>query len=134
MIITDTVGFIRDLPKDLMAAFRATLEELENADLLLHVIDIGNPAHQEQIQAVTQILEELGLGHIPQIRVLNKQDQVNREALPSMVNALDGIAVSANDRKTLMPLILAMQARVSMSPKEPLLDVDSVGGRSPESP
>ena len=61
VIITDTVGFIRDLPKDLVAAFRATLEELDDADLLLHVVDAADPAHDEQIEAVERILDGLGL-------------------------------------------------------------------------
>ena len=76
VIITDTVGFIRDLPRELMTAFRATLEELENADLLLHVIDIHHPQYQKQVRSVERILEELDLSHIPTLRVLNKQDRV----------------------------------------------------------
>jgi len=74
VIITDTVGFIRELPKDLMVAFRATLEELESADLLLHVIDISNPRFEDQIKSVEKILLDLDLSRIPSIRVLNKQD------------------------------------------------------------
>ena len=79
VIITDTVGFIRDLPKELMAAFKATLEELENADLLLHVIDISNPRHRAQIRSVEAILAELHLNTIPTIRVLNKIDKLAPE-------------------------------------------------------
>ena len=60
VIITDTVGFIRDLPKDLVAAFRATLEELDDADLLLHVVDAADPARDEQVEAVEQILDGAG--------------------------------------------------------------------------
>jgi len=61
VIITDTVGFIRDLPKDLLDAFAATLEELDDADLLLHVVDISNPQFEDQIQAVDRILNDLEL-------------------------------------------------------------------------
>jgi GTP-binding protein HflX len=112
VIITDTVGFIRDLPKELMAAFRATLEELENADLLLHIIDISNPRHPDQIRSVETILAELNLGNIPTIRVLNKMDRVNPEIRDGLIQHLDGIAVSALNRSTLKPLSEKMEAAV----------------------
>ena len=112
VIITDTVGFIRDLPKELMAAFRATLEELENADLLLHIIDISNPRHPDQIRSVETILDELNLCSIPMIRVLNKVDRVNPEIRKGLIRRLDGIAVSALDRSTLKPLSQKMEAAV----------------------
>jgi GTP-binding protein HflX len=112
VIITDTVGFIRDLPKELMAAFKATLEELENADLLLHVIDISNPRHQEQIRSVETILAELGLTTIPTIRVLNKIDRVTPEIRDHLVHRLGGVPVSALDRATLRPLTEQMEKAV----------------------
>ena len=112
VIITDTVGFIRDLPKELMAAFRATLEELENADLLLHIIDISNPRHPDQIRSVETILAELNLCGIPTIRVLNKMDRVVPEICDGLIQRLDGIAVSALDRSTLKPLSEKMEAAV----------------------
>lgn len=112
VIITDTVGFIRDLPKDLMIAFRATLEELENADLLLHVIDVSNPAREKQIESVEKILSELDLDHIPQIRVLNKMDRVSPAELEILTRGMEGVAVSANDRRSLLPLIRAMESKV----------------------
>ncbi len=112
VIITDTVGFIRDLPKELMAAFKATLEELENADLLLHVIDVGNPRHRDQIRSVEGILSELGLTAIPTIRVLNKIDRVTPEEADIVRQRLDGIPVSALDRSTFKPLLEAMQKAV----------------------
>jgi GTP-binding protein HflX len=112
VIITDTVGFIRDLPKELMAAFRATLEELENADLLLHIIDISNPRHPDQIRSVEKILAELNLGNIPTIRVLNKMDRVDAEIRDGLTQRLDGIAVSALNRSTLKPLSEMMEAAV----------------------
>lgn len=110
VIITDTVGFIKNLPKDLMVAFRATLEELENADLLLHVIDISNPRFEDQIESVEKILADLNLQNIPEIRVLNKQDLVDQETIDKLNRILDGIPVSANDVSTLMPLIEKMEA------------------------
>ncbi len=112
VIITDTVGFIRDLPKELMAAFRATLEELENADLLLHIIDISNPRHPDQIRSVETILAELNLSSIPTIRVLNKMDRVDPAVCDGLIQRLDGIAVSALNRSTLKPLSEKMEAAV----------------------
>jgi len=105
VIITDTVGFIQNLPKDLMAAFRATFEELANADLLLHVIDFSNPRFKEQIESVERILSDLDLNHIPCIRVLNKQDLVDGKKSERQSETLAGTPVSALDRKTLRPLI-----------------------------
>ncbi len=74
IVLSDTVGFIRDLPHDLVAAFRATLAEAAAADLLLHVIDASHPNRDEQIAAVDAVLEEIGASHVPQIRVYNKID------------------------------------------------------------
>ncbi len=113
VIITDTVGFIRDLPEDLTVAFRATLEELETADLLLHVIDLSNPRHPEQIESVERILADLDLDRIPTIRVLNKQDRLDPETVERLRRTLDGVPVSARDAGTLMPLINAAESAVA---------------------
>lgn len=109
VIITDTVGFIKDLPKDLLVAFRATLEELENADLLLHVVDISNPQYPVQIESVEAILSDLNLQHTASIRVLNKMDLVNPAAIQKISRALRGTAVSAKNESTLLPLIEKME-------------------------
>ena len=74
IVMSDTVGFIRDLPHDLVAAFRATLAEAADADLLLHVIDAAAPDRDEQIAAVDRVLAEIGAAEVPQIRVFNKCD------------------------------------------------------------
>jgi GTPase len=74
--ISDTVGFIRDLPHSLVDAFRATLEETVQADLLLHVVDIASPLRDEQIQSVNRVLEEIGADQVPQLIVLNQIDRV----------------------------------------------------------
>ncbi|MGH8720200.1 MAG: GTPase HflX [Burkholderiales bacterium] len=74
VVLSDTVGFIRDLPHTLVAAFRATLEETAQADLLLHVVDAANPAHDDEIIAVNEVLAEIGAQDIPQIVVMNKID------------------------------------------------------------
>lgn len=110
VIITDTVGFIKNLPKDLMVAFRATLEELENADLLLHVIDISNPRFKDQIESVERILAELNLHNTPLIRVLNKKDLVDQTIVDTLTETLGGTAISANVVSTLIPLIEKMEA------------------------
>jgi GTP-binding protein HflX len=74
--ISDTVGFIRELPHSLVDAFRATLEETAQADLLLHVVDCANPQRDEQVEAVNKVLKEIGAGGVPQVIVWNKIDQM----------------------------------------------------------
>jgi GTPase len=106
VIITDTVGFIRDLPKDLLAAFRATLEELDDADLLLHVVDAADPARDAQVTAVERILESLGLEHTPRLLVWNKADRVPAEDLTLLLRSRGGVAVSALARQGLDALLL----------------------------
>lgn len=121
VIITDTVGFIKDLPRDLRTAFRATLEELESADLLLHVIDISNSRFEAQIRSVETILEELGLEDIPVLRVLNKMDLVPSETVDILSRTLNGVAVCAKDQTSLAGLIEIMAARISeIQIKDPL--------------
>jgi GTP-binding protein HflX len=119
VIITDTVGFIKDLPKDLRVAFRATLEELESADILLHVIDIGNPRCLEQVRAVETILADLELHRIPAIKVLNKQDTVSKETLHKMVRIIGGIPISAKKKKTTLPLIETMETMLANKSRAP---------------
>ncbi|MDP1914744.1 MAG: GTPase HflX [Myxococcales bacterium] len=98
VIITDTVGFIRDLPKDLVAAFRATLEELGDASLLLHVIDAADPARDAQVEAVEKILGSLDLGDRPRLKVWNKADRLPPEQVEQLVRSHGGVAVSAVTR------------------------------------
>jgi len=112
VIITDTVGFIRNLPKELMVAFRATLEELESADLLLHVIDISNTRFQDQMESVERILEDLNLKHIPVISVLNKKDLVTEEMAERHALRYNGIAISANTTATLGEVIRKIDAMI----------------------
>lgn len=110
VIITDTVGFIKDLPKDLMAAFRSTLEELESADLLLHVIDMNNPRFREQIESVERIIGELELDTIPMVRVLNKRDLLDPVTVEHLCTAFNATAISAKNKASLAPLIKQMQS------------------------
>lgn len=85
VIINDTVGFIRALPPDLLSAFRATLEEIGNSNLLIHAVDVSNPRWVQQIQSVKRILSELRLSEIPSILALNKADLVEPEFLEAAV-------------------------------------------------
>jgi GTP-binding protein HflX len=79
VVISDTVGFIQDLPHQLVAAFSATLEETIHADLLLHVVDAASPTRMEQIEQVNKVLKEIGADEIPQILVWNKIDLAGLE-------------------------------------------------------
>jgi len=90
VVISDTVGFIRELPHQLVAAFRATLEETIHADLLLHVVDANSPVRFDQIQQVNQVLKEIGADHIPQLLVWNKIDLAEMDPA-SQVNDCDRI-------------------------------------------
>jgi len=112
VIITDTVGFIKNLPKDLLVAFRATLEELESADILLHVIDISNPRHPEQIESVENLLSDLALHRIPLVRVLNKQDLVPVQEQNRLRRVYGGFTISAKTASTLRGLIQHLEGRI----------------------
>jgi len=112
VIITDTVGFIRDLPKDLLAAFRATLEELKDADLLLHVVDISNPRFEQHIKSVEKILSELGLSQKPTLLVFNKEDLVTKEEAEGICKRFGGISISAIRPETFHRLLNAIEARL----------------------
>jgi len=111
VIITDTVGFIRQLPKSLMGAFKATLEEMVDAHLLLHVVDISNPRFEEQIRAVDRILSDLDLEEIPRILVFNKIDLIPAEEVAPLCRRFEAIAVSAQRRKTFADLLREMEER-----------------------
>jgi GTPase len=114
VVITDTVGFIRNLPKDLFAAFRATFEEAADADLLLHVVDASDPAMDDHMRTVAKVLEELELLEIPRLLVFNKIDRV----APADVRALerehpDAALVIATRRETTRPLIERIAAELA---------------------
>jgi GTP-binding protein HflX len=119
-IITDTVGFIKDLPKDLQVAFRATLEELESATILLHVIDISNERCESQLASVERIVADLGLNHIPMLRIWNKIDRVDPETVSCHLSRHGGIPVSAIQRKTLVPLIETLTQMLDLQGKAAL--------------
>jgi GTP-binding protein HflX len=113
-IITDTVGFIRDLPGDLVQAFSATLEELRHADLLVHLVDISNPRYEEQMEAVEEILETLDLSLTPRLLVFNKVDLLEDGTyVGNLCRRQGAVAVSALNRESLAPLLAALEARLS---------------------
>ncbi len=109
VVITDTVGFIRDLPKDLITAFKATLEELEDADLLLHVVDISNPRHEQQMASVEAIMTDLGLDEKKCVLVLNKADKMPASEAEALATRFGGVAVSALDSGTFAPMLDAIE-------------------------
>ena len=112
VIITDTVGFIKNLPKNLLEAFKATLEELTEADLLIHVVDLSNPRFVEQMAAVEDILGSLNLQDKPLLKVFNKADLVDRNLAAAQCRIHHGVAISAIDPGSLPPLIARLENRV----------------------
>jgi GTP-binding protein HflX len=110
VIITDTVGFIRELPPELMAAFKATLEELEDADLLLHVADAASEYLEPRIEVVRKTLAELDLDTKPRLLALNKIDGISPETAENLRRRHNGTPICALDKQTLHPLITEIQA------------------------
>jgi GTP-binding protein HflX len=109
VVITDTVGFIKDLPEDLFQAFAATLEELHEADLLIHVADASDARLENQIDSVQKVLEELNLNTTPTVLVLNKIDRLNDDQMARIARGLDGIPISALNPFTLSRLRQTVQ-------------------------
>ncbi len=109
VVLTDTVGFIRDLPKELMAAFGATLEEMADADLLIQVIDASDPDHDQQISTVEKLLAELGLAERPRLLAWNKVDRLDEHVAEHLTMHSGGFTISALDRSTFGPLLLAVE-------------------------
>jgi len=111
IIINDTVGFIRDLPETLVAAFRATLEEIADSDLLVHVVDAANPQVLAHVESVDKILQDLELNRIPRIIVLNKADLMDEVSLESLERQIrldkgvETVAISAVQPPTLKLLV-----------------------------
>lgn len=109
VVITDTVGFIRNLPRDLLAAFRTTFEELHQADLVLHVVDGACPDVQEKYQVVCDMLRGLELESKKTLIVINKTDRLSPEEARGLVHQWNGIPISALDRTTFTPLLEALE-------------------------
>jgi GTPase len=130
--LSDTVGFIRDLPHGLVDAFAATLQEAADADLLLHIVDASNPSHPEQMASVMGVLKDIGAEHVPQILVFNKLDAIDEVHIPLVLSdqmELDGqtvsrIYVSAKTGEGLPALRAVLAAQV----------LSAAGGQGPDSP
>lgn len=119
VLLTDTVGFIQKLPTTLVAAFRATLEELEEASLLVHVVDITHPDTREQARTVEEVLHDLGLGEKPRILALNKMDLLSPDVNPPQEEGLkpglkNAVAISALRGWGLMDLLRLMESRLGL--------------------
>ncbi len=114
VIITDTVGFIKNLPKNLLEAFKATLEELAEAYLLIHVVDLSNPRFMEQMAAVEDILGSLNLQDKPRLTVFNKADRANPNLAAVECRIHHGVAISAIDPGSLSPLIARLEDQVEL--------------------
>jgi GTP-binding protein HflX len=139
VVVTDTVGFIRKLPKDLFAAFRATFEEAADADLLLHVVDASDHAMAEHIQTVLDLLDELELSDIERIVVLNKVDKLEPSACRVLARAHPGaVLVNAQSRETTRPLIeriaRELAAKWEASAKGPNLEPEAQVDADDEAP
>ena len=123
VLLTDTVGFIRKLPHGLVEAFKATLEEVVQADLLLHVADISHPQVEEQIQAVNAVLAEIGAGEKPTVMVFNKMDQLDNKGLLNRLLAHHphAVAISATTGDGI-PVLLA-EIGTQLRPKREFLEL-----------
>lgn len=133
VIINDTVGFIRDLPPDLLAAFRATLEEISDSDLLIHLVDASNPRWQQQVESVERILSELHFEQIPRLVVFNKADIVDASMMEAILrqasqgDARECLAISATNPQSLRPMLERVGAILACN----LVD-QNADGESPE--
>ena len=135
VLLSDTVGFIRSLPTTLVSAFRATLEEVQRAALLLHVSDVTSPTSREQQRQVDQVLEELGVKDTPQIRVMNKSDLLpeSQESpnTPSAVyvSAINGIGLNgllaAIDKKIEVDSLQRLRVQVPQSEGKVLAQIEA---------
>lgn len=116
VVVNDTVGFIRDLPKDLLAAFRATLEEIEDSDLIVHLVDVAHPDHAAQVRAVDRILEELGYQDIPRLLVGNKIDLLGDEEAALRLAELEAIGISAARKRGIDRVLVEIDRALPVEP------------------
>lgn len=112
VVVTDTVGLIKDLPKDLIGAFRPTFDELQESDLLIHLVDISNPYFHEHIEEVEKIFFELKLNYIPRLLVFNKEDKLSREKVETICEKYNGISISALQPDSLEKFLLAIDRKL----------------------
>ena len=131
VMLSDTVGFVRDLPHNLVASFKATLEEAVHADLLLHVLDVGHPHAEQQFKSVHEVLKDIGVTDKPEILLLNKVDtEEGEQAFPLWRNLHpDAIPVSAKTGQGLDKLLGAVLKAVRGSQVDVTLEADVTNGR-----
>jgi len=130
LLVSDTVGFIERLPHSLVAAFRATLEEVATADLLLHVVDASSPEYERQMNAVRTVLAEVGADRVPSIDVFNKCDRLDaaeRHRLRALNPA--SLCVSALTGDGRDDVIAAMESRLALDTTRVTLEFDSANER-----
>ena len=113
ILVTDTVGFISQLPKELLNAFRATLEELGESSLLIHVADISDPLLDEKIESVEKILLETGYESIPRITILNKADRVNKEIAYNISKRYNAAVISAKHKETTTAFFESLESKLT---------------------
>lgn len=123
ILLTDTVGFIKKLPHGLVESFKATLEEVVQADLLLHVVDVSHPQADEQIAAVNSVLNELGAGDKPTMMVFNKVDQLQQAGTLTRLHELypNSVAISARTGKGIDELLAEISTQIR--PERELVDL-----------
>ena len=125
VVITDTVGLIKNLPKDLIVAFRPTFDELQESDLLIHLVDISNPFFEAHIQDAEKILSELGLDHIPRLLVFNKEDRLDPEAVEALCRRYDTFSISGHRPESLKGLLVVIEQRLWKGTPSTTLPVES---------
>jgi GTP-binding protein HflX len=125
LLVSDTVGFIDRLPHTLVAAFRATLEETADADLVLHVIDAANPERERHMAAVTRVLEEVGAHLVPRIEVYNKVDQLSADERRRLQEAdPSALLISAATGQGCNDLLESVASRLALDQQRVTLDLD----------
>ena len=114
VILTDTVGFIRQMPKDLFAAFRATFEEAADADLIVEVVDVSDPEHTEHVTTTNAVLADLGLEETPRLRAYNKVDRLSEDERTTLHNEPDSVSISALDKSTTRNLLTRIESWLAL--------------------
>ncbi len=125
VIITDTVGFIQDLPEELLKAFKATIEEIGDGDMILHIVDASNPDMDRHIEVVTDTLKDLGLWSIPQLLVFNKVDKIDEEKATNLSTMYNAICVSAKTGYGLVELVERMAEMLEQIEDMKQIDTDA---------
>jgi GTP-binding protein HflX len=114
VILTDTVGFIRQMPKDLFAAFRATFEEAADADLIVEVVDVSDPEHTDHIATTTEVLRDLDLDDTPRLRVYNKVDRLSDDERHALDQEPDSVTISALDKSSTKTLLSRIESWLAL--------------------